>query len=95
MTDVTTSTKTVKTSGKAAHLAACAAAKIEGDARRAQKKADRATAHQALLATRKSDAAQAKADRIAGHVARNQDAKAKALEAKAANDQAVDADVAA
>jgi len=86
MTDLNTATKTVKTNGKDAHLAACAAAKIEGDARRAKLKAERAAAHQALLDTAKADAAQRRTDRIANHMLRNDDAKKAAIEAKAAND---------
>lgn len=95
MTKATGTTKTVKTNGKAAHLAACAAAKIEGDARRAAKKEAGLAKQAEYLANLKSTAAQAKADRIEAHQARNAQAKAMAENAKAANDDATATDVAA
>lgn len=95
MTDLNTAPKAVKVNGKDAHLAACAAAKVEGDARRAKLKAERAAAHQALLDGRKDEAAKRRTDRVANHMLRNDDAKKAAIAAKPANDQVVAADVAA
>lgn len=71
---------TTTASKKDLHLAACAAAKVEGDARRAKVKAERAAKHQALIAAQKGEGVANREARIAAHVAKNQSSK------KAAND---------
>lgn len=75
---------TSTTSKKDAHLAACAKSKIEGQARRAEKRATKAAAHQALLTSLKEQGQAARQARIDGHVARNAKASSDAAEAKAA-----------
>lgn len=83
-------TMTIETATKKdLHLAACAAAKVEGDARRAKVKAEKAAAHEALLAKLKAERAERRNGRIANHMLRNDDAK------KAANDTKADDAVAA
>lgn len=72
-------------SKKDLHLAACAAAKVEGDARRAKLKAERVAAHRAFLDGLIADGAARKAERVKGHQDRNA-----ALKVETANDAAPD-----
>jgi len=64
------------------HLAACAAAKVEGDARRARLKADRAASHEALVAGFKARASRDRTVRLAAALGMNAERRHEAAVAR-------------
>jgi len=64
------------------HLAACAAAKVEGDARRARIKAERAASHEALVAGLKDQASRDRTVRLAAALGMNAERRHEAAVAR-------------